>query len=169
MLAGLGLVALLLTGRVGTGPRRSFTVPPVPGPGPVLFRAERSGQVELPKRIRTGFTQNATRVLHALSTAFQEGSVEDFARHLDVDYEYDYHRMLHDLEAYFAQNDRISLGMELRSVEPLPSGFVAEVRWQKTFRIRKTHHQVHEEGEARLVFTGEASPRLRAVRGQMPF
>jgi hypothetical protein len=104
-----------------------------------------------------------------LVRAFEAERVDVFAALVDVDYELDYHRMLHDLEGQFHRSDRIQLSMNLLSVEPLPAGFVAEVTWQKTFRVKRTGRQIHEEGSSRLFFGGGSPPRLQTIRGEIPF
>lgn len=119
--------------------------------------------------IRTGFTSSAARAVHELVRAFEGREVEEFARLVDIEYDLDYHRMLHDLEGYFLRHDRVQMNMQLEGVEPLPVGFMAEVHWEKVHRVKKTRALVHQEGIARLFFTGGEPPRLRSVRGEMPF
>lgn len=158
---GMLAVGVFVTGRaVGGGRNRARK--------PGLSMASKAPLIAR-RQIRTGFTKDAAHAVQSLAAAFEAGQVEPFARLVDVDYEYDYHRLLHDLEAYFHRHDEIRLSMQLDTVEPLPVGFVAEVRWRKTFRVRRTRHRVHEEGAARLVFSGGDLPRLRSVRGEMPF
>lgn len=166
--AGLTMAVFVCLGRVATDAVRSRYPALLGGAGsPPLALA---GHTRMGARaIRSGFTADATDALHKLVRAFEARRVDLFAGLVDVDYELDYHRLLHDLESSFSRTDQIQLSMNLVSVEPLPAGFTAEVRWQKTYRVRKTGHRVHEEGSSQLVFGGEAPPRLRTIRGEMPF
>ncbi len=128
-----------------------------------------AGRSRMGRGIRSGFTSEASEAVHALVSAFEARRVDVLADLVDVDYELDYHRLLHDLEAQFTRTDQIQMAMNLISVEPLPEGFSVEVDWKKTYRVRRTGHKVHEEGTSRLVFVGERDPRLMAIRGEMPF
>lgn len=119
--------------------------------------------------IRSGFTKTATEAIHGLVEAFESERIDIFAGLVDVDYDLDYHRMLHDLESYFESHEKIRLDMQLVGVEPMAVGFAAEVKWEKTYQVRRTRHQVHQEGSARLVFSGDLPPRLKGIRGEMPF
>lgn len=136
-----------------------------PEPAPALALA---GRTRLGGGIRSGFTADAAEAIHVLVNAFETQQVDLFAGLVDLDYELDYHRLLHDLESQFSRTDQIDMNMRVLSVEPLPEGFAAEVDWQKTFRVRRTGHRVHHEGSSRLVFAG-SPPRLLSVQGQMPF
>lgn len=163
----LSLVGVVATGRLLTGvvlarnPEAGRD-----GPKPVLALA---GHSRMGQGIRSGFTAEASEAVHALVTAFEARRVDLFAGLVDLDYELDYHRLLHDLEGQFSRTDDIDLAMSLVSVEPLPEGFAAEVQWQKSFRVLRTGHRVHLEGLSRMIFAGEDPPRLRAIRGEMPF
>lgn len=163
----LTTVGLVATGRLLTG----VVLARLPGAGgdgpkPVLALA---GHSRLGQGIRSGFTSDAAEAVHSLVSAFEARRVDLFASMVDLDYELDYHRLLHDLEGQFSRTDDIDLAMSLVSVEPLPEGFSAEVQWQKSFRVLRTGHRVHLEGLSRLVFAGDDPPRLLAIRGEMPF
>lgn len=164
-----GFLAFLVSGRLISGVLRSEKPELMAGTGaPALSMAGRS-RLGSSRAIRSGFTNVAQDALHELTRAFEARRVDVFASLVDVDYELDYHRMLHDLESQFQRSDQIQLSMNLLSVEPLPAGFVAEVRWQKTFRVKRTGHRVHEEGQSHLFFGDGSPPRLRTIRGEMPF
>ena len=163
----LSALGLVVTGRLLTG----VVLARLPaaggdGPKPVLALA---GHSRLGNGIRSGFTSDAAEAVHALVTAFEARRVDLFAGLVDLDYELDYHRLLHDLEGQFSRTDDIDLAVDLVSVEPLPEGFAAEVQWQKSFRVLRTGHRVHLEGLSRLIFAGDDPPRLLAIRGEMPF
>jgi hypothetical protein len=139
-----------------------------PGGAPRLAMAG-GFQAEPARGIRSGFTKTASEAIHGLVEAFESERIDIFAGLVDVDYDLDYHRMLHDLESDFETHEKIRLDMQLVGVEPMAVGFTAEVKWEKTYQVKRTRHQVHQEGVARLVFSGDLPPRLKGIRSEMPF